>query len=124
MSGTRSATGLMCSHGSELDAKIPRPKQPKCALPPDVRRKLGLPTRIEEDHTEIWKAGSGVLKPSGSGRDGNFLKMKSGVPLAIRGSRKAQLENGGIVQRANVSKPRLLLIQQKQESPNAFKFVL
>ena len=42
MSGAVSASGLMCSHGSELDARIPRAKMPKTALPPELRRKMGL----------------------------------------------------------------------------------
>ena len=70
MSGTYSKSGLQCSHGSELDTKIPRPKMPKTALPPgkqlifliltnrflikqiyylELRQKLGLkPRRAEE----------------------------------------------------------------------------
>ena len=82
MAGCRSKSGLICSHGSHLDANIPRPKMPKSALPPDLRRKLGLPSRDnEEDDSIIYTAGSGVLVPVGSGSDGKFLKRGSGGML-------------------------------------------
>ena len=124
MAGTRSASGLMCSHGSHLDALIPRPKNPKTALPPDVRKKLGLSKRVDEESDEIWKPGSGVLAPVGSGRDGQYLKMKSGVSLSIGGSRKAQLENSGVSRRANISRPKLLLTDAKSYNRDeAFKYI-
>lgn len=88
MSGTRSNTGLVCSHGSHMDEKIPRPKMPKTALPPELRRKLGFQPRKEEEagSYDIYKAGSGVLAPVGSGRDGSYLKMKSSIPMSHRTS--------------------------------------
>lgn len=107
MSGKRTHSGLTCSHGSELDTKIPRPKMPKTALPPDIRKKLGFSKRIiGDENIDIWKAGSGVLTKVGSGRDGNYLKKGSGEPMSIRTSRKAQLT---ITERnhANISKPKL-----------------
>jgi hypothetical protein len=60
----------------------------------------------------IWKAGSGVLKRVGSGRDGTFLKRGSGVPMSLRTSQHARQSgkyksviDGG--SRANISKPTL-----------------
>eukprot|EP00598_Pedospumella_elongata_P009478 CAMPEP_0185015040 /NCGR_PEP_ID=MMETSP1098-20130426/99631_1 /TAXON_ID=89044 /ORGANISM="Spumella elongata, Strain CCAP 955/1" /LENGTH=100 /DNA_ID=CAMNT_0027544153 /DNA_START=39 /DNA_END=338 /DNA_ORIENTATION=- len=93
MSGTRSATGLICSHGSHMDEKIPRPKMPKTALPPELRRKMGLAPRVEEKAGgyEIYQAGSGVLKPVGSGSDGSYLKMKSSIPMSHRTSGLARM---------------------------------
>ena len=67
-----SGSGLRCSHGSDLDTRIPRPKQPKTALPPGLRKKMGLAPRREEDSSAsdaIYKAGAGVLKPVGSAPD-------------------------------------------------------
>lgn len=109
MAGTVSKSGLQCSHGSELDVKIPRPKMPSTALPPELRKKLGLPPRKQEVNTDstIWTPGSGVLAKVGSGRDGTFLKRRSGVPMSERASALAQknFQPGSI--RANVSKARL-----------------
>lgn len=131
MAGTRSASGLVCSHGSDLDFHIPRPKMPKTALPPELRRKLKLAPRedsrreesygvgIDEqqrrgssDGTGIYTAGSGVLKAVGSGRDGSFLKRGSGVPMSQRASRMGQYNADQLRQRALVQKPTL------QASPN------
>jgi hypothetical protein len=81
---------------------------PKTALPPELRKKMGLVPRGNDENSDIWKAGSGVLAPVGSGKDGQFLKMKSGVPMSYRASRLAQMENGGIRGQANISKPRLI----------------
>jgi hypothetical protein len=93
MSGTRSATGLMCSHGSQMDEKIPRPKMPKSALPPELRRKMGFePRKGESDENNIYQPGSGVLAPVGSGKDGSYLKMKSGVPMSYRTSGLARMQ--------------------------------
>ena len=109
MSGTVSKSGLQCRHGSELDTKIPRPKQPKTALPPELRRKMGLkPRKADEGNDDtIWRAGSGVLAKTGSGRDGTFLKRRSGVPMSQRASALAQkqFQSGSV--RANVSRARL-----------------
>jgi hypothetical protein len=108
MAGTRSKSGLVCSHGSELDTLIPRPKMPKTALPPELRRKMGLEPRFEDKSSdEIWRAGSGVLAPTGSAADGHFLRKGSGAPMSIRASRLAQVSNQ-VSNRANVSRPRLL----------------
>lgn len=41
---------------------------------------------------------------------GSYLKMKSGVPMAFRASAKAQRENGGVVRMANISRPKLALM--------------
>ena len=113
MSGARSASGLMCSHGSELDTRIPRAKMPKTALPPELRRKMGLQPRrsdeSKENAGEIWQAGSGVLRRVGSGRDGSFLKRGSGVPMSQRASKFAQMtgKSESLRQRAHVARPSL-----------------
>mmetsp|Transcript_32946 Transcript_32946/g.72556 ORF Transcript_32946/g.72556 Transcript_32946/m.72556 type:complete len:122 (-) Transcript_32946:1273-1638(-) len=92
MSGCRSASGLMCSHGSHMDEKIARPKMPKSALPPELRRKMGLAPRENEDkENEIYKAGSGVLAMVGSGKDGTFLKRGSSIPMSHRTSGAARM---------------------------------
>eukprot|EP01031_Cornospumella_fuschlensis_P024425 gene24426-29524_t len=94
MSGTRSSSGLVCSHGSHMDEKIPRPKMPKTALPPELRAKLGLAPRKEENESsyEIYKPGAGVLAPVGSGKDGSYLKMKSSIPMSHRTSGLARMK--------------------------------
>ena len=107
MSGTHSKSGLQCSHGSELDAKIPRPKMPKTglrmttneskeitnyrpalltALPPELRRKMGFQPRSDDENADstIWTPGSGVLVATGSGRDGSFLKRRSGYAFSMQ----------------------------------------
>ena len=61
----------------------------KTALPPSLRRKMGLAPRKEEDEAAseaIYKAGAGVLKPTGSAPDGTYLKRNSGVPASQRAS--------------------------------------
>lgn len=110
MSGTRSATGLMCSHGSHMDEKIPRPKMPKTALPPELRRKMGLAPRVEESAGgyEIYQAGSGVLKPVGSGKDGSYLKMKSSIPMSHRTSGFAKMNGTYQGQRALIPRARVI----------------
>jgi hypothetical protein len=69
-----------------MDEKIPRPVMPKTALPPELRKKMGLKPRKEEEESsyDIYKPGSGVLAPVGSGKDGTFLKMKSSVPKSLQ----------------------------------------
>ncbi len=110
MSGTRSATGLICSHGSHMDEKIPRPKMPKTALPPELRRKMGLAPRVEEKAggNEIYQAGSGVLKPVGSGSDGSYLKMKSSIPMSHRTSGLARMNGSYQGQRALIPRARVI----------------
>lgn len=110
MSGTRSATGLMCSHGSHMDEKIPRPKMPKTALPPELRRKMGLVPRTEgeEEGSIIYQAGSGVLKPVGSGKDGSYLKMKSSIPMSHRTSGLAKMTGAVQGQRALIPRARMI----------------
>jgi hypothetical protein len=108
MSGARSATGLICSHGSHMDEKIPRPKMPKTALPPELRRKLGFQPRAQDENTDIYKAGSGVLKPKGSGNDGSYLKMKSSIPMSQRTSGLAKMQNQYQGQRALIPKSVLV----------------
>ena len=109
MSGAISKSGLQCRHGSELDTKIPRPKMPKTALPPELRRKMGLkPRKTDQDNDDtIWRAGSGVLAKTGSGRDGTYLKRRSGEPMSQRASALAQrqFQSGSV--RANISRARL-----------------
>ena len=60
MSGARTAGGLICSHGSDLDTRIPRAKMPKSALPQSLRIKLGFEKKnprsyylIEELNTQL-----------------------------------------------------------------------
>ena len=106
-----SGSGLRCSHGSDLDTRIARPKQPKTALPPSLRRKMGLAPRKEEDEAAseaIYKAGAGVLKPTGSAPDGTYLKRNSGVPARVRaGSALAQRSGYASNARATVRRPAL-----------------
>ncbi len=107
MSGTRSKSGLMCSHGSELDTKIPRPKMPRTALPPELRRKMGFEQRGEDENDAVvWKAGAGVLAPTGSAPDGNFLKKGSGVAMSTRASGLAV--HNPASNRAHILRPRLI----------------
>jgi hypothetical protein len=89
-----------------MDEKIPRPKMPKTALPPELRRKMGLAPRAEEaaGGYEIYQAGSGVLKPVGSGKDGSYLKMKSSMPMSHRTSGYARMN--GVVQGQRALIPR------------------
>ena len=105
-----SGSGLRCSHGSDLDTRIARPKQPKTALPPSLRRKMGLAPRKEEDEAAseaIYKAGAGVLKPTGSAPDGTYLKRNSGVPASQRASALAQRSGYASNARATVRRPAL-----------------
>jgi len=75
-----------------MDEKIARPKMPKSALPPELRRKMGLAPRENEDkENEIYKAGSGVLAMVGSGKDGTFLKRGSSIPMSHRTSGAARM---------------------------------
>ena len=108
MSGVRSATGLVCSHGSHMDQHIPRPKVPKSALPPDLRRKMGFGPREGELENDIYKPGSGVLQPVGSGVDGTFLKKKSSVPMSQRTSGFARLQGRYRGQRAVIPRAKTL----------------
>ncbi len=109
MSGVRSNSGLVCSHGSELDTLIPRPKMPKCALPPELRRKMGLAPRKEEtaEENKLYEAGAGVLAKVGSGRDGSFLKRRSGVPMSERTSEYNRINGVYQGNRANISRAHL-----------------
>ncbi len=93
-----------------MDEKIPRPKMPKTALPPELRRKLGFQPRVEEQAGgyDIYKAGSGVLKPVGSGSDGSYLKMKSSVPMSYRTSGLARMNGTFQGQRALIPRARVL----------------
>jgi hypothetical protein len=116
MSGTRSGTGLMCSHGSHMDEKIPRAKMPKTALPPELRRQLGFQPRKEEAESsyDIYKAGAGVLAPVGSGRDGAYLKMKSSIPMSHRASGHARMTGmsqgtRAVIPRAKIAGVNLLV---------------
>lgn len=93
-----------------MDEKIPRPKMPKTALPPELRRKLGLQPRAQEEAGgyEIYKAGSGVLKPVGSGKDGSYLKMKSSIPMSHRTSGLARMQGTYQGQRALIPRARTI----------------
>lgn len=93
-----------------MDEKIPRPKMPKTALPPELRRKMGLAPRAEEKAGgyEIYQAGSGVLKPVGSGSDGSYLKMKSSIPMSYRTSGLARMNGSFQGQRALIPRARVI----------------
>ena len=74
MAGRRTAGGLVCSHGSDLDMRIPRAKLPSSALPPEVRAKMGLKPRKPRRRSKgaaPYAAGAGVLAPRSS-EDGNY----------------------------------------------------
>ena len=106
-------TGLVQSIGynRELDIKIPRTRVPKRALPASLRQKMGLKVDKKEIEDEvIYKAGGGVLTTVGSGRDGTFLKMKSGKSMSERASRLAQQKSSGQVYKANLKnlKPKVI----------------
>ena len=83
----RTASGLQCSWGSQLDATIPRPKVPKSALPPEIRAKLGLRDGRGEDAESkaYFKPGNSVAEQRGArtneycaGNQKHFLKRGSG----------------------------------------------
>ena len=108
MSGTRSKSGLVCSHGSLLDNSIPRPKMPKTALPAGLRKKMGLqPRNDNEDNTDLYKPGNGVLQAAGSAPDGTFLKRRSGAPMSERASALAQQNKTTTGARAVITKARV-----------------
>ena len=75
------------------------------AVPPELRRKMGLKPRTEDDSSDVYKAGAGVLAPAGSARDGKFLKKKSGVPASVRTSGLAQNRSPGA--KAVISRPKI-----------------
>eukprot|EP00621_Florenciella_sp_RCC1693_P000607 CAMPEP_0182554324 /NCGR_PEP_ID=MMETSP1323-20130603/49930_1 /TAXON_ID=236787 /ORGANISM="Florenciella parvula, Strain RCC1693" /LENGTH=240 /DNA_ID=CAMNT_0024766049 /DNA_START=57 /DNA_END=779 /DNA_ORIENTATION=+ len=111
----KSSSGLVCSHGSDLDTKIARPKQPKTALPPELRAKMGLKPRRDGErgrgdgsHETMYSAGAGVLKPVGSGADGSFLKRGSGVPMSERTSGLARQRGDAVGARAHIARPELV----------------
>jgi hypothetical protein len=93
-----------------MDEKIPRPIMPKTALPPELRKKLGFKPRIEENNStyDIYKPGAGVLEPVGSGKDGSYLKMKSGVPMSYRASRYAQMNGTSMGNRALIPRAKMV----------------
>jgi len=68
---------------------------------------MGFTQRSNDENQDIWQAGSGVLKPVGSGRDGTFLKRGSGVPMSQRASRLGQYNAEEYRQRALILKPTL-----------------
>lgn len=106
MSGSRSSTGLVCGHGSDLDMRIPRAKIPSSALPPEIRAKMGLKPRREvraraRSGANPYSAGAGVVKPRESsdgnysaGCQKNFLKRGSGRAMSSRASKLAQDKMG------------------------------
>lgn len=96
----------------DLDYINPRPKCPPSALPPEVRRKLGLggskargsseppPEVYEEVYTgaanaepKVGKSGAGTNWSNPNGHA--FVRRGSGIPMSERASRKAQLSNAG-----------------------------
>lgn len=87
-----SATGLVCSHGSKLDEVLPRAKLPKCALPPELRAKLGLDKdRPVRETGTYFKSGFGIVEQKGAhtteysaGNQRNFLRRGTGVPMSVR----------------------------------------
>ena len=104
MSGARTAGGLICSHGSDLDTRIPRAKVPKSALPQSLRVKLGFDkkrplakqsrSRYSED-TNPYAPGANVLQPRSSadgkykaGCQKNFLRRGSGSSFSSLAARK------------------------------------
>ena len=117
--GARTASGLVHSHNSDLDMRIPRPKQPKRALPDCLRRKAprrksqveegGSASIGAENEPSIYSAGAGVLDPRGAkggeyraGSQRNFLKRGTGGGhgyMSERASRLKQLQNGPGVSR-------------------------
>lgn len=88
-----------------MDYINPRPKPVSCALPPEVRAKLGLrsssepPPRKTGDEDVYVGAANAAPKVGASGAGTNwhnpnghaFVKRGSGVPMSERASRKAQL---------------------------------
>lgn len=109
MSGARTKSGLVCSHGSMLDNSIPRPKMPKTALPQCLRKKMGFEPRNGDDDTDIYKPGNGVLQAAGSAPDGSFLKRRSGAPMSQRASALAQQTKTNTGARAVITKARVNL---------------
>ena len=99
------SSGLLCSHGSNLDLRIPKAKCPSSALPEEVRAKMGLKPRKEikrrgrraSGGANLYEAGGGCVKPRES-KDGkyaagcqkNFLRKGSGKAMSERASYMAQ----------------------------------
>lgn len=97
----------------DLDYVNPRQKCPPSALPPEIRRKLGLgggskargsseppPEVYEEVYTgaanaepKVGKSGAGTNWQNPRGHA--FVRRGSGIPMSERASRKAQLGNAG-----------------------------
>ena len=117
--GARTTSGLVHSHNSDLDLRIPRPKQPKRALPDCLRRKSRKEATVEaaaavdadreNNDGSIYQAGAGVLAPRGAeggeyraGSQRNFLKRGTGGGhgyMSERASRLKQMQNGPGVSR-------------------------
>ena len=110
MSGARTAGGLICSHGSDLDTRIARQKVPKSALPQSLRVKLGFDkkrplakqsrSRYSED-TNPYTPGANVLQPRSSadgkykaGCQKNFLRRGSGSSFSSLAARKKKNKQG------------------------------
>lgn len=70
---------------------------------------MGLKPRAEneEEDAVIWKAGAGVLAPTGSAPDGTFLRKGSGVSMSQRASALAQKEMV-VRNRANIVRARIV----------------
>mmetsp|Transcript_21698 Transcript_21698/g.38133 ORF Transcript_21698/g.38133 Transcript_21698/m.38133 type:complete len:190 (+) Transcript_21698:147-716(+) len=94
----------------DMDYINPRPKKASSALPPEVRRRLGLdrcvsvPSFDAEEHSNIYTgAVNAAPKVAQSGAGTNwqnpnghaFVRRGSGIPMSQRASRKAQLAAAG-----------------------------
>lgn len=91
-----------------MDILIPRAKVPATALPPEIRRKMGLQPRNNDENNNIYQAGSGVLARVGSGNDGSYLKMKSGIAMSHRTSAKSRADGLFIGKKAYIPKAKIL----------------
>ena len=118
MAGAASHSGLRCSHGSDLDTHIPRPKMPKRALPDCIRRQIkgAVLSESDKDDSNLYRAGSGVLAPVGSAPDGTFLKRNSGQPMSSRASYLAQQRGDAIGAKATIYRAKV--INYVNSSPN------
>jgi len=99
-----------CGAMRDLDYINPRAKCPPSALPPEIRRKLGLagprsasapPAERDESYEVIYKGAANAAPKVGASGAGTawqnpnghaFVRKGSGVPMSKRASRKAQLE--------------------------------
>mmetsp|Transcript_82777 Transcript_82777/g.208396 ORF Transcript_82777/g.208396 Transcript_82777/m.208396 type:complete len:210 (-) Transcript_82777:376-1005(-) len=117
-----------CGAMRDLDYINPRPKVPSSALPPEVRRRLGLGAGNgmprsssapppESEHASLYTGASNAAPKVGASGAGTawhnpnghaFVRRGSGIPMSQRASRKAQLEG-----------PRASLVPAGLEAPSA-----